>query len=34
MLEQIGRDEIQAELDAMVPTAQEALDECRERLGG
>jgi multiple sugar transport system substrate-binding protein len=33
MLDQIGRDEIQAELDAIVPAAQEALDECRGRLG-
>ncbi|NOZ71361.1 MAG: sugar ABC transporter substrate-binding protein [Chloroflexi bacterium] len=34
MLNQIGRDEIKAELDAAVPTAQSALDECRVRLGG
>ena len=34
MLGEIERDEIQAELDAIVPVAQEALDECRERLGG
>jgi len=34
MLKQIDRDQIQAELDAVVPAAQEALDECRERLGG
>jgi len=34
MLHQIGRDEIKAELDSLVPTAQQALDECRGRLGG
>jgi len=34
MLGEIGRDEIQAELDAMVQPAQEALDECRPRLDG
>lgn len=32
-LNQIGRDQIKAELDAIVPTAQAALDECRARLG-
>lgn len=33
MLEQLDRDEIQTELDNMVPAAQDALDECRGRLG-
>jgi len=33
MLNEITRDEIQAELDALVPTAQKALDECRAELG-
>lgn len=33
-LGQIGRDEIQSTLDAAVPDAQAALDECRPRLGG
>ena len=33
-LGQIGRDEVQATLDAVVPAAQAALDECRPRLGG
>ncbi len=32
--DEIGRDEIKAEMDAIVPAAQDALDECRERLGG
>jgi len=30
---QIGRDQIKAELDAIVPEAQKALDDARERLG-
>ncbi|GAB4462861.1 MAG: hypothetical protein Kow00120_29530 [Anaerolineae bacterium] len=34
MLGEIGRDEVQATLDGLVPAAQAALDECRERLGG
>lgn len=34
MLGQIERDQIKAELDAAVPAAQAALDECRGRLGG
>ncbi len=34
MLAEIERDQIQAELDAMVPVAQEALEECVGRLGG
>ncbi len=34
MLGEIERDEIKAELDSLVPEAQKALDECRERLGG
>jgi multiple sugar transport system substrate-binding protein len=34
MLGEIERDEVQATLDAAVPAAQEALDECRPRLGG
>jgi multiple sugar transport system substrate-binding protein len=34
MLGDIERDQIQSELDAVVPAAQEALDECRDRLGG
>jgi multiple sugar transport system substrate-binding protein len=34
MLGSIGRDQIQAELDAVTPAAQAALDECRGRLGG
>jgi ABC-type glycerol-3-phosphate transport system substrate-binding protein len=34
MLGQIERDEIGAKLDALVPAAQAALDECRPRLGG
>jgi len=33
MLGQIKRDEIKAALDAAVPAAQDALDECRPRLG-
>ena len=33
-LGQIGRDEVQGALDAAVPAAQAALDECRPRLGG
>jgi multiple sugar transport system substrate-binding protein len=33
-LAEIGRDEIQATLDGLVPDTQAALDECRERLGG
>lgn len=33
MLGQVERDQIQSELDAVVPAAQEALDECRDRLG-
>lgn len=32
-LNQIARDQIKAELDAIVPAAQAALDECRARLG-
>jgi multiple sugar transport system substrate-binding protein len=34
MLGAIDRDEIQSQLDAVVPAAQDALDECRSRLGG
>lgn len=34
MLGAIDREDIEAELDAMVPAAQDALDECRPRLGG
>ena len=34
MLGEIGRDEIQATLDALVEPAQAALDECVPRLGG
>jgi multiple sugar transport system substrate-binding protein len=34
MLGEIERDEVQATLDAAVPAAQDALDECRPRLGG
>ncbi|MYD11784.1 MAG: sugar ABC transporter substrate-binding protein [Chloroflexi bacterium] len=34
MLGEIGRDEVQATLDAMVEPAQAALDECVPRLGG
>ncbi len=34
MLGAIERDEVQATLDAAVPAAQDALDECRPRLGG
>lgn len=33
-LGEIGRDEIQATLDSLIPTAQEALVECVGRLGG
>lgn len=34
MANEIERNQIQATLDAAVPAAQAALDECRERLGG
>ncbi|MDM8527322.1 extracellular solute-binding protein [Anaerolineales bacterium HSG24] len=34
MLGEIKREQIQTELDALVPTAQKILDDCRERLGG
>jgi len=34
MLGEIGREGIEAELNAVVPAAQTALDECRARLGG
>ncbi|MDM8530801.1 extracellular solute-binding protein [Anaerolineales bacterium HSG25] len=34
MLDEIKQEQIQTELDALVPTAQKILDECRERLGG
>jgi multiple sugar transport system substrate-binding protein len=33
MANEIGRDQIKAELDAVVPEAQKALDDARERLG-
>lgn len=33
-LGQVGRDEVQATLDSVVPAAQDALDECTPRLGG
>jgi ABC-type glycerol-3-phosphate transport system substrate-binding protein len=34
MLGEIEREQIQTELDALIPAAQKLLDECRERLGG
>jgi hypothetical protein len=33
MANQITRDQIKAELDAVVPQAQKALDDARQRLG-
>ncbi len=34
MFGEIDRDEIPAEIESFLPAAQDALDECRERLGG
>ena len=34
MLGEIERDEVEATLNSMVEPSQNALDECRERLGG